>query len=324
MSRWFNIVLFSIIFVILVISVSTFHINEFEINDDLSSYNHHFVLISKSSDSLIWKDIINGAKYSSKKNDVALEILVNNTLNIENELEYFDMAVKSNVDGIIINGYEDKNIIPITNEAAKRGIPVVFINNESYKGQRLAYVGVNNYSAGEIAIKKLSMYNNAYMKIGLLMEDKETVQNGIRLQGMMNSIKNNPNLEKIDIAVAKNSKVEIYNKVKDMIKKYPDINAIVATSSLQGEVIGQVLVDLNIVGEIKVVAFDDYPETLRYIRKGVIQATIDVDGFKIGQTSVDAIIKKINGKFVDDAYYMPLKVIDKNNIDSEKEKIDAR
>lgn len=315
MSKWVNITVLSILFVIIVLSVSIFQINDFEEENNLNDYDYHIVLISKEN--YLWNGIKEGVKEEAKKENVAVEILNSHSLSSDDEIKYFDMAVNSRVDGIIINGYKNEEFEIIANRADDFNIPVVFVNDEGVN--RLSYVGVNNYLAGKLAINKIKSYlDEEEYNIAIVLDNDKMVQNGIRLEGILSEINNNKNMNNIVNIFPKSSKVEIYSEVKKMIRNNPEINLIVATTGMSSEVVAQVVVDLNMVGKIKIVAFDDYPKTIRYINKGVILFTIDVDANKIGLKAVEAIIKSINGEFVEDAYYMKLKVIDSEGKISEE------
>lgn len=286
--------------------------------ENLDDFEHHFVIIGKEIARKNWNDIYNGAKNSANENSIALEFLVNESVNDKKEIEFFDMAIDAKVDGIIINGYDSEEMVLISEKASRNNIPVIFINDESKLSKRTSYIGVNNYIAGQMAVSLLSKYGDGKLNIGVVMEKKDTIQNDIRHESIVVAIKDKPNFKWKSTIYSVDSKIQLYNDIKNMLINNPDINAIIGTSSLHGEVIGEVLVDLNLVGKITVIAFGDYPLTLRYIQNEVIDASINVDGELIGRNAIESLIKYCNNEFVEDVNYIPLEVIDITKFSKQK------
>lgn len=312
MKKFIPIFLIAIFLGIFIYSVGISSFNYELKYENLDDFKYHFVIIGKETARKNWNDIYNGAKSYADKNNVALELLINESVNDKKEIDFFDMSVNAKVDGIIINGYDSDEMISISEKALKSNIPVIFINDESVLSKRTSYIGVNNYMAGQMAVSLLSKYGvkDEKLNIGVVMEKKDTIQNNIRHESIVLAIKDKPNFIWKNTIYSFDSKIQLYNDIKNMIINNPDINAIIGTSSLHGEVIGEVLVDLNLVGKIVVIAFGDYPLTQRYIQNKVIDASINVDGTLIGINAVESLVKYCNNEFVEDVNYIPLEVID--------------
>ncbi|GAA3330569.1 hypothetical protein GCM10020331_083650 [Ectobacillus funiculus] len=58
-------------------------------------------------------------------------------------------AIVSKVDGIVVQSLDEQMFAPIINKAVNENIPVVTIDTDSPKSERVAYVGTDNYTAGE-------------------------------------------------------------------------------------------------------------------------------------------------------------------------------
>jgi monosaccharide ABC transporter substrate-binding protein, CUT2 family (TC 3.A.1.2.-) len=63
------------------------------------------------------------------------------------------------------------------------------------------------------------------------------------------------------------------------------------------------VVDLNKVGQITIIGYDDAPEILRYIEKGVIYGTVVANPYEIGYESIKTLIdikeNRITSNYVD-------------------------
>lgn len=285
-------------------------------------YLYHFVFIGQDANNPLWETIRKGVEKSAKDYNVVIEYFFSNENSPEDEIDYLKMAVNSRVDGIVINGYEDESIREITGLAWELDIPIIFINDESHTGVRTSYIGVNNYEVGRKAVKELERHSDDELKIGILLDAQKNAQESIRFQSMIEAIQKNEFMEFVVEASPKDGRADVYNAVKSMLEDNPEINALIGTRSYHGGVIGEVLVDLGIVGEVLVVGFDNLDDTLRYIEKDVIAATLDTDTFNIGYYSIRSLVKYKENQFVDDVYYMNINVIDHTNVDKYiKEKI---
>lgn len=317
MKRSTAVILLSFLVVLIGVLINYQNIIQNTVNTDEQNYQYHFVLIGQDSKNPLWQRIRDGVNDAADNYNIAIETYFSDEGNQEDEIEYLKMSVYARVDGIIINGYEDESLREVTSRAWELDIPVVFINDESHTGVRTSYIGVNNYEAGRRAVRELEKHRKEeQLKIGILLDAQKNAQESIRFQSMIEEIRKNETMEFIIEAAPKDARADVYNAVKSMLLENPEMNALIGTRSYHGGVIGEVLVDLGLVGDVLVIGFDDLDDTLRYIEKGVIAATLDVDTYNMGYYSVQNLVKYKENQFVDDVYYMPIKVIDQDNIEA--------
>jgi len=315
MKRSTMIILSGFMIILISVLMNYQNITQSTVNSDEQNYTYHFVFIGRDANNPLWATIREGVEDAADSYKVAVEYYFSNEETPDDEIDYLRMSVNARVDGIVINGYEEEAVREITSRAWELDIPVVFINDESHTGVRTSYIGVNNYEAGRRAIRELEKHRQGELKIGILLDAQKNAQESIRFQSMIEEIRKNEFMEFAIEESAKDARADVYNAVKSMLVDNPEINAIIGTRSYHGGVIGEVLVDLGIVGDILVIGFDDLDDTMRYIDKDVIAATLDIDTYNMGYYSIRSLVKYKDNQFVDDVYYMPIKVIDQSNID---------
>ncbi len=279
----------------------------------------HYVLIGQDKKNPMWQKIYKGAEEAASSRNVALEYYCPEMQDVNKEIRYFDMSVEANVDGIIVTGYEDETFKEISRKATERGIPVVFINEEGHQGDRIAYIGPNNYLAGIKSVDEIQKCNVDEPKVAILVGNESIVQSDIRLSSIRQEIAKYDDIEIVSINKVANSRISLFTDIKAMLRSNPEINIIIGTHVYHGEYIGQVLVDLNRVGKVKVIAFDDTEETIRYISKGVIHSTLDVDNHDIGYKSVDVLKDHQLGSFTRDVYHMDLSIMNQDSLSEGRE-----
>ncbi len=156
-------------------------------------------------------------------------------------------------------------------------------------------------------------------KVAILVGNESLVQSDIRLSSIRQEIAKYDDIEIVSINKVANSRISLFTDIKAMLRSNPEINVIIGTHVYHGEYIGQVLVDLNRVGKVKVIAFDDTEETIRYISKGVIHSTLDVDNHDIGYKSVDVLKDHQLGSFTRDVYHMDLSIMNQDSLSEGRE-----
>jgi ribose transport system substrate-binding protein len=82
--------------------------------------------------------------------------------------------------------------------------------------------------------------------------------------------------------------------------------------------IAQLLVDYNMVGDVKLVGYGFTALTLEYIEHGVIYGTICPDAYEIGYQTVTSLIELLEGNQISDAISTGLNAIDKSNVEQYK------
>jgi len=73
-------------------------------------------------------------------------------------------------------------------------------------------------------------------------------------------------------------------------------------------------VDLNKVGRITIIGYDDAPEILRYIEKGVIYGTVVANPYEIGYESIRSLIEIKKNRMTSDYVDTGARVVTINNI----------
>jgi ribose transport system substrate-binding protein len=79
---------------------------------------------------------------------------------------------------------------------------------------------------------------------------------------------------------------ECEKNIRDFVTEYPDLAALVGMNASHGPILITVLKDLDKLGQIKLVTFDDAEETLKGVEDGHIYATLAQDPFRFGYESV--------------------------------------
>lgn len=207
--------------------------------------------------------------------------------------------VKVEVDTIStsVNGYVGEmvkglnSIITSLNDAGKE------FNSATEKPcQRLFYVGADSYLEGQACGEAMGRTLNGKGKVVLIIEKFGNIAHEMRRKGFENTIREKfPSIVMLNIAETGLLKESCYDKAKAFIKRYPDLSGIYV--SFGGPAAARAVVESGKAGQIKIVCHDLADETMRYVKDGIIAATLSQDVFAQGHDSVIHLFNTISANW---------------------------
>jgi ribose transport system substrate-binding protein len=273
------------------------------------AYKYHFVLVPEELDNEYWRLVESGAKDAAKKYGVLLEYSGPKQANIDDHLKTIEMSAASKVDGILTQGLSDEQFTPLINRVIADGIPVITVDTDAANSLRLAYIGTDNYYSGYLAGKALITDTNGKANVAIITGTFYANHQQQRVKGFQDAVKEAPGIHIIDIQQSEISTVKAAEKANQLLKDHPEINAFYGTSALDGIGIAQVIEKYKKQREVYVIGFDTLPETLDYIRRGTIKATVVQQPYEMGYRAVKMMIDIIEGKTVSQVVHTETRIM---------------
>jgi ribose transport system substrate-binding protein len=256
--------------------------NAMEPEQYIKQYNYHFITILPKKKGLHWAFLKQGIKKADQELNIVTEVI--EAKNNEKQLELLKMAIASDVDGIITCPMEDKEYTPVINDAVQKGIPVITVSTDAPESHRNSFIGANKKS-GESAAREFLVATKGQANICILITDQTSFTYMERLKGFQSVIKEHPKMKIVTVAEIDNDLLLSTEKVKAILEKEPDINAIFCVSS-NNAIAAAKAVSAMKREDILIMGYDDFPETLEYIEKGIIYGTITQKSNFIGYLAV--------------------------------------
>jgi len=227
-----------------------------------------------------------------------------------------DLLVKG-IDGIAISPIDPSNQTQFLNDVAAKAM-LVTQDSDAPQSNRSVYVGTDNTAAGrqagELLKKVLPNGGKVMVFVGTL--DAQNAKD--RLAGVKDAIKGSK-VEIVDTRTDDTDRVRAKANVQDTLVKYPDIAALVGLWSYNGPAILGAVKEANKVGKVKLVTFDEEPDTLAGVKAGEIEGTIVQQPFEFGRQSMTIMAKALRGDKsmipASKQIFVPTQVIDKGNVD---------
>lgn len=309
------------IYIFLCFAVNVRHIEKdvenLQTKGPIKNGKYHFVLIAQELDNPYWRAVEQGVKAASAEYDVQVEYIAPLRTSVEEQVKLLEKAIASKVDGIVVQSLDEKTFAPIIDKAVAAHIPVVTIDTDAPMSQRAAYVGTDNYAAGEQLGEIVAEMTGGKGAVGVIIGSEEPLSQKLRLDGFVSVINKHPQMNIVDVLPSNISRIQATLQAESMLRKHPEISIMVGTSAM--DAIGILNATKNLqINHIKIFGFDDVEETLRAVSDGSIQATIVQKPFYMGFQAIKILSSYWKRQEVELENYTPIEVITKTNVSLEE------
>ncbi|WP_286131781.1 sugar-binding protein [Bacillus sp. FJAT-25509] len=267
-------------------------------SNKLEKYKYHIVLVPEEIDNEYWRLVEKGARNAAEKNNVLLEYVGPKQSNMDEHIKTIEMSVASKVDGILMQGLNDEQYTPLIDRVVEKKIPVITVDTDASNSKRNAYIGTDNYYSGYLAGKAMIEETHGITNVAIITGNFYKNHQIQRVKGFREAVKKEKRIRIITVKESDISRVRAAEKTNQILQDFPEVNAFYGTSALDGIGIAQVVEKYKKKNHMTIIAFDTLPETINYIKKGIIKATVVQEPYDMGYRSVEMMIDLIEGKKV--------------------------
>lgn len=266
--------------------------------DTKKELKYHYAFFLPAADHSFFSKVREGAVKAAKSMDCAITFH-----SIDSDPISFEMARFSGFDGFGLYLYQkDEKKLKILSELIKEGLPVVQIENEVIKSPDSLFIGTNNFNVGKDIGQLAKSTQMDTMKITLvyskknpgLKSDENLIEMGIK--SVLGSRLSELRTEETSL-----NPLDAEMLVYKLLKTDPSIDIIVLTDPNDTLVTVQAIIDMNLVGMVKIIGFGDQKTIKSYINKGVLLGSIVRNPYRIGYSTVLAL-KEISTNGYTSAY----------------------
>lgn len=265
--------------------------------------------------------------------DLGVEVNVLMPGSLTDQKQMLEDAITRGVDGIAVSPIDPANQTDMLNRVAA-ATRLVTHDSDAPESDRIAYIGMDNYTAGRLcgALVKEALPEGG--EIMILIGRMEQDNSRKRRQGVIDellgrsedSTRFDPPGEVVegggftilgtltdgfDLAKAKAN-------AEDALSRHPEIDAMVGLFAYNPPAILQALEQAGKIGEVKVIAFDEDAQTLAGIQAGTVHGTVVQNPYEYGYQSVSLLNDLASGTAVlaeGDFISIPGRQIRKDNVD---------
>ena len=282
-------------------------------------YTQYYALVCEDND--FNRQIFQYAKEKGDEMGICVDMLSIRTSHDYSIEVLFEIALESNVDGIIVDARDAQKMRPYIDKACQRGVDVVTLLSDSPDSMRRSSIQISAYNLGKTYGQQViskEIYGDE--KILVINDSSKTdASQNLIFTGIQDTVYK---------ALDKDNSVSLTNYsvngsdtfvMEEMIRNIfideelmPDI--IICPDDQATEVVYQALVDYNKVGLVRLIGYHDSQTVLDGIKQGVIEATIAVDVKELGEYSVEALAEYKATGFASEYYSVDSTLIDIMNV----------
>jgi ribose transport system substrate-binding protein len=235
--------------------------------------DEYFVLVSANLQLPYWKAAGAGFANAASQMKVRSDFTGPQNYDPKAQRDALDQAVQKKATGILLAVTDPDLLKDSIDKAVAAGVPVITIDSDAPSSKRLFFIGTNNYQAGFTGGLRLAQeLKGKGNVVAFTMPDQSNLQD--RLRGYKDALAKTPEIKitrVVDIQgdprIAFDTATEIVGKERDKVDGF------VCLEAQSGKEVAGVLNSYHVTGKV-VIAMDTDQETLDWIQKGVIAATI--------------------------------------------------
>ena len=222
----------------------------------------HFVFVTPLMANPYWDVVENGWNAGGVKFGAQVDYIGPTALSLDDMIKYMETSIAQKVDGIATMALNAEALKKPIADARAAGIPVVLVDTDSPDSQRNAYAGTSNYAAGQSAGEYMAKITGGKATIAILTGRLDQPNLVARVDGFKAAIAKFPGMKVVDMQPDDSDLQKGIQAAEAMLLGNPGINAMFGSEGFGAPALGKVVKEAGKAGAIKVVGFDDLPESV--------------------------------------------------------------
>ncbi len=231
-------------------------------------------LVTANTHIAYWEEASAGLSAAAKDLGVRAETIGPDTYDPQAERDALLKAVHQNLPpaGFLVSAADADLMRDAIDAAVAAGIPVITIDADSPKSKRQFFIGTNNYQAGQMGGDIVAKELNGKGTVIIFSLPAQANQDE-RLEGYRRAFARQPGIKITQVVDVHGEPAKVFDMTRDLAAKKALPDAFVCLESQSCAEIADALDRANVRGKT-IVAMDTIDDTLSWIQKGMIRATI--------------------------------------------------
>ncbi|MEW5814823.1 MAG: substrate-binding domain-containing protein, partial [Spirochaetota bacterium] len=205
----------------------------------------------------------------------------------ERETEILQRVLDKGVDGIGIAPADPKMFTGLINQAVQKNIPVVTFNTDAPESKRLCFVGQDPILAGRIGGELMGKFLMGTGKVVIITAFKNVLVHRCRLNAFLMVMEEwYPGIDIEEVYENHDNEEEAYRQIKGFLSQTRKIDGIYLTTGNGPMGVVRALGEAGLEGQVRIVCFDFFPDTVQLLKSDLVHATIGEDPFNQGYQTV--------------------------------------
>lgn len=232
-----------------------------------------YVFVAFNTSLPYWQEAEAGLTDSAKQLGVKAELAGPAAFSPNDELAAFQKAVTQHASGILLSAANPELFKGAINAAVQEGIPVVCVDADVPDSKRVLFVGTDNFRAGQESARRMEELLAGKGNIVIITIPGQFNLDE-RVRGVTETLKKYPSMKIVKTIDDKGDSRNAYDAISALLQGKDKPDGIIGLEASGGAGAADALHRLDLTGKIPIVAFDKDPETLDWIQRGAITATV--------------------------------------------------
>jgi ribose transport system substrate-binding protein len=235
--------------------------------------DEYYVFVAANLQVPYWQAARTGFSKAAEGSKVRVGFVGPQTYDPKAERDALDQAVQKKATGILLAVTDPAVLKDSIDKAVAAGIPVITVDSDAPASKRLFFIGTNNYQAGLAGGQRLAQELKGKGNVVIFtMPSQHNMQD--RQRGYKDALDRSPNIKITRVVDIQGDPRITFDTTTEIIGKEKDkVDAFVCLEAQSGKEVAGLLDRYHVTGKV-VMAMDTDPETLEWIQKGGIAATI--------------------------------------------------
>lgn len=212
-----------------------------------------------------------------------------------------DLLTK-HVDAIAVAPVDDQVLLPFLARAQKQQVPVLTWDvDTSDKALRIAYVGTDNFAAGQIAGRealRLLAGNPLHTEYAVMTGSLGALNLNQRLKGFENGLGTDGPYERVAMEASDDNADRALGQAEAILKGHPNLSLIFCTTGTGTPQAAKAVREAILSDQVTIIGFDALDDTLQAVRDGSVKFIVAQHPFDMGRLAVRYLNDYLHGRAI--------------------------
>jgi ribose transport system substrate-binding protein len=236
----------------------------------------HYILIAANINLPYWQEAEAGLRDVSREMGIEVKADMDGPTSYspKDEADAFQRAVSSHPAGILVSVANPELLEAPINAAIQVGIPVICLDSDAPNSKRVMFIGTDNFRAGQESGRRIADILKGHGDI-VLVTIPGQLNLEERVRGVNEALKKFPGIKVVQTIDDAGDSSKAYDAISNLISvKKQKVDAILCLEASGGAGAAGALHRVDMTGKVAIVSFDKDPETLDWLDRGGINATV--------------------------------------------------
>ena len=256
----------------------------------------HYVLIAANINLPYWQEADAGLRDVAKEMGLGVKVDMDGPTSYspKEEVDAFNKAVSAHPAGILVSVANPEIFQAPIAAAISSGIPVICLDSDAPDSKRVMFIGTDNFRAGQESAKRMADLLKGQGNI-VIVTIPGQLNLDERVRGVNEALKKYSGIKVVQTVDDKGDSNKAFDAVSALLSaKKQKVDGVLCLEASGGPGAASALRRVDMNGKVAVVSFDKDPETLDWIDRGGINATVAQKPYVMAYYGV---------KFLDDLHH---------------------